>query len=119
MKLIKALLAVLMVLMITSCTTKQDAQGITEQQIELVKQDITDQEIELVKQDIISEYGFEWVAWQGIEKVEHDRGDFYLFTCIVEEDELYQYTFAVRVEYNKWDEIDIDTWRVYEKGGAE
>jgi hypothetical protein len=107
MKLIKALLAVLMVLMITSCTTKQDAQGITEQ------------EIELVKQDIISEYGFEVVAWQGIEKVEHDRGDFYLFTCIVQEDELYQYTFAVRVEYNKWDEIDIDTWRVYEKGGAE
>jgi hypothetical protein len=107
MKLIKALLAVLMVLMITSCTTEQDAQGITEQ------------EIELVKQDIISEYGFEVVAWQGIEKVEHDRGDFYLFTCIVQEDELYQYTFAVRVEYNKWDEIDIDTWRVYEKGGAE
>lgn len=108
MKLIKALLAVLMVLMITSCTTKQDAQG------------ITDQQIELVKQDIISEYGFEAVAWQGIEKVEHDRGDFYLFTCIVQEDELYQYTFAVRVEYDsKWDEIDIDTWRVYEKGGEE
>lgn len=105
MKLIKALLAVLMVLTITSCTTNQDAQGITEQ------------EIELVKQDIISHYGFEWVAWQGIEKVEHDSGDFYVFTCIVEEDELYQYTFAVRVEYNKWDEIDIDTWRVYEKGG--
>lgn len=108
MKLIKALLAVLMVLMITSCTTKQDAQG------------ITDQQIELVKQDIISEYGFEAVAWQGIEKVEHDRGDFYLFTCIVQEDELYQYTFAVTVEYySKWDKIDIDTWRVYEKGGAE
>lgn len=107
-ELIKALLAVLIVLMIASCSTKQDAQG------------ITDQQIELVKQDIISEYGFEAVAWQGIEKVEHDRGDFYLFTCIVQEDELYQYTFAVRVEYDrKWDEIDIDTWRVYEKGGAE
>ena len=108
MKLIKVLLAVLIILMNTSCNARQDAQGITEQQIELVKQ------------DIISEYGFEAVAWQGIEKVEHDRGDFYLFTCIVEEDELYQYTFAVRVEYDsKWDEIDIDTWRVYEKGGAE
>lgn len=108
MKLIKALLAALMVLTITSCTTKQDAQGITHQQIELVKQ------------DIISEYGFEAVAWQGIEKVEHDRGDFYLFTCIAQEDELYQYTFAVRVEYDsKRDEIDIDTWRVYEKGGVE
>ena len=106
MKLIKALLAVLMVLTITSCTTEQDAQGITEQ------------EIELVKQDIISEYGFEAVAWQGIEKVEHGSGDFYLFTCIVQEDELYQYMFAVRVEYDR-DEIDIDTWRVYEKGGAE
>ena len=106
MKLIKALLAALMVLMITSCITKLYAQW------------ITDQQIELVKQDIISEYGFEAVAWQGIEKVEHDRGDFYLFTCIVQEDELYQYTFAVRVEYDsKWDEIDIDTWRVYEKGG--
>ena len=106
MKLIKALLVLTMVLTITSCDTKQDAQG------------ITDQQIELVKQDIISEYGFEAVAWQGIEKVEHDRGDFYIFTCIVQEDELYQYTFAVRVEYDgKWDEIDIDTWRVYEKGG--
>jgi hypothetical protein len=106
MKLIKALLAVLMVLTFTSCTTRQDAQGITEQQIELVKQ------------DIISEYGFEAVAWQGIEKVEHDRGDFYLFTCIVQEDELYQYTFAVRVECDsKCDKIDIDTWRVYEKNG--
>lgn len=103
MKLIKALLVVLMLLTFTSCTTKQDPQGITEQQIELVKQ------------DIISEYGFEAVAWQGIEKVEHDRGDFYLFTCIVQEDELYQYTFAVRVKYDR-DEIDIDTWRVYEKG---
>jgi hypothetical protein len=69
-----------------------------------------------VKQDIISEYGFEAVAWQGIEKVEHDRGDFYLFTCIVQEDELYQYTFAVKID-NSHGETDIDTWRVYEKGG--
>lgn len=100
MKLIKVLLAVLMILMITSCNARQDAQGITEQQIELVKQ------------DIISEYGFEAVAWQGIEKVEHDRGDFYLFTCIVQEDELYQYTFAVKID-NSYGETDIDTWRVY------
>ena len=110
MKKLMALLAVLMVLTAASCTPKQ-----TTEQAD-TKQELTEQEIELVRQDIISEYGFEAVAWQSIEKVEHENGDFYVFTCIVQEDKMYQYTFAVRID-NSHGEIDVDTWRVYADEG--
>lgn len=99
-KKLMALLAVLMVLTAASCTPKQTTE-----------QELTDQEIEIVRQDIISQYGFEAVAWQSIEKVEHENGDFYVFTCIVQEDGLYQYTFGVRIT-NSHGAIDVDTWRI-------
>ena len=110
MKKLMALLAVLMVLTSASCTAKQTTEKAD------TKQELTDQEIEIVRHDIISQYGFEAVAWQSIEKVEHENGDFYVFTCIVEEDEIYQYTFAVRIDYS-YGEIDVDTWRVYADQG--
>lgn len=114
MKKLMALLAVLMVLTSASCTAKQTTEQTTEQAD--TKQELTEQEIELVRQDIISEYGFGAVAWQSIEKVEHENGDFYVFTCIVQEDKMYQYTFAVRID-NSHGEIDVDTWRVYADEG--
>lgn len=110
MKKLMAILAVLMVLTAASCTAKQTTEKAA------TKQELTEQEIELVRKDIISEYGFEAVAWQSIEKVEHENGDFYVFTCIVQEDKMYQYTFAVRID-NSHGEIDVDTWRVYADEG--
>lgn len=76
---------------------------------------INEHHIELAKQDIVAEYGFEAVLWLNIEKVKNleGRDDFYIFTCLTESDEMYQYRFAVTIrEVNG--EIDVDTWRIKE-----
>lgn len=70
---------------------------------------------ETAKQDIIAQYGFDTVLWLDAEKVENleGRDDFYIFTCLVEEDELHEYRFAVVIrEVNG--EIDVDTWLIRE-----
>lgn len=70
---------------------------------------------ETAKQDIIAQYGFDPVLWLSIEKVKNldGRDDFYIFTCLVEEDELQEYRFAVVIrEVNG--EIDVDTWLIRE-----
>ena len=79
---------------------------------------ISDEERELVRTEIIEWKGFdpEAIAWRVVEKIE-DR-DAYIFSCIVEGEDIIQYTFAVKIEYIDG-EIDIDAWEVYVKGGAE
>lgn len=78
---------------------------------------ISDEERELVRTEIIEWKGFdpEAIAWREVEKIE-DR-DAYIFSCIVEGEDIIQYTFAVKIEYIDG-EIDIDAWEVYVKGGA-
>lgn len=71
---------------------------------------------ETAKQDIIAEYGFEAVVWLDIEevKIAPDREDFYIFTCIADdEDNLREYRFAVQIRIING-EIDVDTWRIKE-----
>lgn len=68
------------------------------------------------KQDIIAQYGFETVVWLDIEEVNlaPDRDDFYIFTCIAdEEDSLREYRFAVQIRIING-EIDVDTWLIRE-----
>lgn len=75
------------------------------------------QPLEIAKQDIVAEYGFGTVLWLDAEKVKNleGRDDFYIFTCLVEEDELHEYRFAVVVKDING-EIDIDTWMIKEGG---
>lgn len=70
---------------------------------------------ETAKQDIIAQYGFETVLWLSIEEVKNldGRDDFYIFTCLVEEDELQEYRFAVVITEEDG-EIDVDTWLIRE-----
>ena len=70
---------------------------------------------EAAKADIIAQYGFETVLWLDAEKVKNLKGrdDFYIFTCLVEEDELHEYRFAVVITEEDG-EIDVDTWQIKE-----
>lgn len=71
--------------------------------------------LELAKQDIIAEYGFDNVLWLSVAEFDNldGRDDFYIFTCLTEEDELHEYRFAVTIrEVNG--EIDVDTWQIKE-----
>ena len=68
------------------------------------------------KQDIIAQYGFETVVWLDIEEVKlaPDREDFYIFTCIADdEDNLREYRIAVQIRIING-EIDVDTWLIRE-----
>lgn len=69
------------------------------------------------KQDIIDEYGIEVVVWLDIEeaKIAPDREDFYIFTCIVydDEDNLREYRFAVQLRIING-ELEVATWQLKE-----
>ncbi len=86
--------------------------------VRLCKEETEAQEIELAKQDLIAEYQWEAVVWLDAEKVDNLEGreDFYLITCLVEEDDLYLYRFAAVITDDNG-EIDVDTWLI--KEGAE
>lgn len=110
-KFIIFLLCLLIVVAFSSC----ERNVTSDEERELV---ISNEERELVISEIIAWKGFDpkAIAWREVEKIE-DR-DAYIFSCIVEGEDIIQYTFAVKIE--KIDgEIDIDAWEVYVKGGAE
>lgn len=109
MKLIKALLAVLMVLVITSCNANQE-----------LPSDV----IKCIEAEIAEREGFnaEAVLLTDIKKIEHENGDFYLVSCLIESDEYYQYTYVMKFDPDdydpdsKYEKLSILDWRVYEGG---
>lgn len=69
----------------------------------------------LAQEDILAEYQFENVLWLDATKHENleGRDDFYIISCLVEDDELMLYRFvAVVREVNG--EVDVDTWLIRE-----
>lgn len=71
--------------------------------------------IELVKADILDEWKFKRVEWLEVEKVNpsDDTGEFYIITCLTENDELVYYAFAAVVKESEiTGEMDVDTWPI-------
>ena len=77
------------------------------------------EEIDLAKKEIATRQGFTAnnTLWLETELVEGDGNtrDFYILTCIVEQDELYEYKFAVTIEIEDDGFVDIDAYRIYKK----
>lgn len=70
-------------------------------------------EIEVAKHNICAHYDFDKPHWLSIEPYE-GREDTYIFTCIVDETSLSQYSFIVQIKNNDG-EIDVDTWQIHYK----
>ena len=107
------LFAVLIIVAIV-ISIKDIAEDKQKKELELAEQN-EQREIKLAKQDILTQYKFEAVIWFDAEKVENleGRDDFYYLSCLVEDDELTIYRFAVTIrEVNG--EIDVDTWMIKE-----
>lgn len=119
MKLIKALLAVLIILMITSCNANQGLSSDSN-----ANQELPPGVIECIEAEIAECEGFdaEAVFLTDIKKIEHENGDFYLVTCLVESDKYYEYTYAMKFnpdDYNpnsEYEKLFIMDFRVYEGG---